>query len=137
MRDTMPPPHPRQHTQGGDAPAHVRVCAAERTHHCTAAQAWHTGHRAAARTAAAGQRHRTSTAASAGTPAQRQGDFKRTLSELNTYAIIMQSFRRFSMQLRCVSSKTKVLFIILIFYRLSVFNALRPVCCEMDTVLAK
>ena len=65
------------------------------------------------------------------------GDFKRTLSELNTYAIIMQSFRHFSMQLRCVSSKTKALFIILIFYRLSVFNALRPVCRKMNTVLAK
>ena len=133
----MPPPYPRQHTRWGYM--HLQSCLppAERTHRCSAAWTRHTGHRAAARTAAAGQRHRTSTAASAGTPAQRQGDFKRTLSELNTYAIIMQSFRRFSMQLRCVSSKTKVLFIILIFYRLSVFNALRPVCCEMDTVLAK
>ena len=56
---------------------------------------------------------------------------------MHTYAIIMQSFWRFSMQLRCVSSKTKVLFIILIFYRHSVFNALRPVCCEMDAVLLK
>ena len=58
-------------------------------------------------------------------------------SALHTYAIIMQSFWRFSMQLRCVSSKMIILFIILIFYRLSVFNALRPVCCEMDVVWLK
>ena len=66
-----------------------------------------------------------------------RGDFKRPLSELNTYAIIMQSFRRFSVQLRCVSSKMIILFIILIFYRRSIINALRPVCCEMNVVLLK
>ena len=64
-------------------------------------------------------------------------DFRRQLSALHTYAIIMQSFWRFSMQLRCVSNKKMFLFIILIFYRHSVFNALRPVCREMNTVLLK
>ena len=39
------PPYPRQHTQGGGcAPAHLRVCAAARTHHHPAA--WTRAHRA-------------------------------------------------------------------------------------------
>ena len=149
MRDAMPPPPTHASTPRGARACLPACCAAARTYHCPAAQAalhkhMH-GHRAQhaqrrqgssagpARRHQHHQRHRHQLEQRHGS----MGDFKRPLSALNTYAIIMQSFRRFSMQLRCVSSKKMILFIILIFYRHSVFNALRPVCCEMDTVWLK
>ena len=125
VRNAMPPPpYPRQHPRGGSS---MPTCVFARRQ----------GHIASSSTGRAHRHRSTGCMQRGGGGGSAGGRLMPASFTMHTYAIIMQLFWRFSMQSRCVSNKRFFLFIILIFYRRSVFNAFRPVCCEMNVVLLK